>query len=268
MAQTRQTFQEKYGPWALVTGASSGIGAAIASRLADRGLNLILVARRADALDALALRLSGSHGIDVKVVLADLGQSEEVSRVVAQIAAVDIGLYVASAGFGTSGAFADNDLGAELNMIDVNCRALTALAHPLAAKMQDRGRGGMIFLSSIVAFQGVAQSANYAATKAFVQSFAEGLAIELAPQGIDVLASAPGPVATEFSTRADMRMSGAADPDTIAKATLAALGKARTTRPGFQSKLLGYGLATLPRPLRTRILTRIMTGMTKHRYAD
>ncbi len=148
-------------------------------------------------------------------------------------------------------------------MIDLNCRSLTELAHPLAKKMTVRGRGGMIFLSSIVAFQGVAGSTTYAASKAFVQSFAEGLAIELKPFGVDVLSSAPGPVATGFAERANMQMGSAASPMNVAIATLKALGNARTIRPGFQSKLLGYGLATLPRRIRSMILTQVMTGMTK-----
>lgn len=259
-------FKATYGPWALVTGASDGIGREIAQLLAAKGMNLVLVARRADRLTQLADALGAAHRVDARPVAADLGVASDVERITAAIDGVDIGLYVANAGFGSAGAFADIDLGAELNMIDVNCRALTALAHTIANKMRGRQQGGMIFLSSIVAFQGVGNAATYSATKAYVQALAEALALELAADGIDVLASAPGPVATGFAKRADMRMASAATPQIVARATLGALGRRRVVRPGFQSKLLGYGLGILPRRLRSRILTQVMTGTIQHRH--
>lgn len=267
MSAASGTFAVKYGPWALVTGASEGIGAAFASELAARGLNLVLVARREDRLAALARALSSAHRVSVEVIAADLGTVPGVDAVLAEITGKEIGLYVGSAGFGTSGAFVGNPVAEELNMIDVNCRALCALAHPLARAMQTRRRGGIVLMSSLVAFQGVASSANYAATKAYVQTLAEGLAAELRPHGVDVLASAPGPVDTGFAARADMRMGAAATPEAVAKATLAALGRRTTVRPGGLAKLLGYGLGMLPRSVRSRILGGIMTGMTRHRDA-
>jgi uncharacterized protein len=262
-----ERFAAKYGPWALVTGASEGIGAALATELGARGLNLILVARRGDRLDALARSLSAAQGVTVEIIAAELGAASGVDAVLARVTGREIGLYVGSAGFGTSGAFVANPVAQELNMIDVNCRALCALAHPLAQAMQVRGRGGIVLMSSLVAFQGVANSANYAATKAYVQTLAEGLAAELRPFGVDVLASAPGPVDTGFAARADMRMGAAATPEAVAKATLAALGRRTTVRPGGLAKLLGYGLGMLPRGLRSRIMGGIMTGMTRHRDA-
>jgi uncharacterized protein len=267
MSETTDSFRAKYGRWALVTGASEGIGAAMACDLAGRGLNLLLVARRRERLAALAARLRSERGVEVQVVAADLGTQAGVDAVLHQVEGREVGLYVGAAGFGTAGPFVDNDNAQELNMIDVNCRALCALAHPLARTMLERGRGGIVLMSSIVAFQGVANSANYAATKAYVQTLAEGLAAELRPFGVDVLASAPGPVDTGFATRADMRMGSAATPEVVARATLAALGRRRTVRPGGLAKLLGYGLGMLPRGLRSRILGQIMTGMTRHRDA-
>ena len=265
MPYAKSQFLEKYGPWALITGASSGIGEALAFDLAERGINLVLVARRSEKLAEISQTLCVTSKIELRTLTADLSKESDVRYVLEEIASLEIGLYMASAGFGTAGHFTENEADIELNMIDVNCRALAALAHPLAVDMRDRGRGGLIFLSSIVAFQGVANSANYAATKAYVQTLAEGLAIELAPNGVDVVASAPGPVATGFSSRAGMQMGGAAQADEVARLTLAALGRACTIRPGFKSKLLGYGLGTLPRRVRTAILTQVMAGMIKHR---
>ncbi len=267
MPVSAEDFVRNYGPWALVTGASDGIGAEVARELGARGLNLILVARSKDRLEALADAVRGEHGVEAIAVAADLGREAGLRLVLETADDKEVGLYAGCAGFGTAGKFADNIVADELNMIDVNCRALAALAHPLATRMRDRGRGGIILMSSIVAFQGVSNSANYAATKAFVQTLAEGLHDELAPHGVDVLASAPGPVATGFGERADMKVSGAANPREVTLSTLAALGRNRTVRPGFQSKLLGYGLATLPRVVRSRIMGSIMMGMTKHRNA-
>lgn len=267
MRVSTDEFTHKYGPWALVTGASDGIGAAIARELGARGLNLILVARSKDRLEALAKSVRDANGVEATAFAADLGRESGVQSVLDVIGDNEVGLYAGCAGFGTAGTFADNRASEELNMIDVNCRALAALAHPLATKMRARGRGGIILMSSIVAFQGVSNSANYAATKAFVQTLAEGIHDELAPFGVDVLASAPGPVATGFATRADMNMGVAANAQEVATSTLAALGRSKTVRPGFQSKLLGYGLATLPRAIRSRIMGGIMMGMTKHRNA-
>ncbi|MEM9433945.1 MAG: SDR family oxidoreductase [Pseudomonadota bacterium] len=265
MTKIDENYRANYGPWALVTGASNGIGLEIAKILAAKGMNVALVARRAQHLTEISKSLQAGFGIEARALPADLSSKEELRALLDQIEALDIGLYVANAGFGSSGPFAASDISHELNMIDVNCRALTELAHPLAQTMKQRGRGGMIFLSSIVSFQGVGNSTTYAASKAYVQSFAEGLAIELGRFGVDVLSSAPGPVATGFATRAGMQVSGAASPVTVAKATVSALGRVRTTRPGFLSKLMGYGLAILPRRLRSRILTSVMSGMTKHR---
>jgi uncharacterized protein len=119
-------------------------------------------------------------------------------------------------------------------------------------------------MSSLLAFQGCAHTTHYAATKAWVQTFAEGLHAELAGAGVDVIASAPGPVATGFAARANLRMAQTDDADAVAAQTLAALGHRATVRPGRLSKLLGWGLSTAPRALRVRILGTVMGGMTAH----
>lgn len=250
-----------YGPWAVVTGASDGIGREFARTLAKEGFKLVLVARRRQALESLANELPGA---EVRVIGADLSTGEGLARVEAETKPLDVGLLVASAGFGTSGAFLDNTLEAELSMIDVNCRAVAALSHSFGQRLVKRGRGGIVLLSSLVAFQGVRHAANYAATKAWVQSFAEGLALELGPAGVDVLASAPGPVRSGFGARANMQMSMAATPDIVANSTLAALGRRGTVRPGLLSKLLEWSLMFLPRWGRVRVMSLVMGGMTKH----
>ncbi len=256
-----------YGPWALITGASDGIGRACAVALAEQGLHLMLVARRQQALDELAHGLAQQHGIQCRVVAADLAESRGVETVVAATAGHDIGLFVAAAGFGTSGPFIDNDLSSELGMIDVNCRAVVHLTHALARQMRGRGQGrqrsAILLFSSLVGFQGVPRAANYAATKGFVQVLAEGLAPELAPLGIDVLAIAPGPINSGFAARAGMTMGMAQGPDVVANGALAALGRSGTVRPGWLAKGLEAALMPLPRRLRTRVMQQVMAGMAK-----
>ncbi len=255
----------RYGPWALVTGASDGIGRAFAVRLADAGFDLVLVARRRDVLEHLRAELESRGSVRVVTIAVDLGTSEGVRAVLDATTALDVGLLVAAAGFGTSGPFVDAPVEEELGMIDVNCRAVAALAHHFGGRFAKAGRGGLVLMSSLLAFQGVPRAANYAATKAYVQALAEGLAVELAPRGVDVVACAPGPIASGFAARADMKMSMAGTPESVARETLDALGGVRTVRPGLLSKLLELSLAFLPRWGRVRMLGVVMAGMTKHR---
>jgi hypothetical protein len=260
----QQSFRARFGPWAVVTGASDGIGREFSLRLAEAGLNLVLVARRGDVLARLADELRERHGITTLGAAADLAKPSGIDAVVERISELNVGLLVAAAGFGTSGPFIDSKLGDELDMIDVNCRAVAALSHHFGRRFAQQRRGGIVLMSSLVAFQGVPRAANYAATKAYVQSLAEGLRIELAPFGVDVVASAPGPVLSGFAKRADMHMSMGLTPKSVAQATLDALGRRGTVRPGWLSKLLEASLAFLPRWGRVRMMGVVMGGMTKH----
>ncbi len=264
-SRSQRRLRERYGPWAVVTGASDGIGREFARRLAASGANVVLVARRADVLAALAAEIGAQHGVETRVVAADLGDPAGVAEVIAGARDLDVGLLVASAGFGTSGRFIDADLDAELAMIDVNCRAVAALSHHFGARFARQRRGGLVLMSSLVAFQGVPRAANYAATKAYVQSLAEGLRLELAPFGVDVVSSAPGPIHSGFAGRADMRMGMGQTPASVAQETLDALGRKGTVRPGWLSKLLEFSLAFLPRWGRVRMMGVVMGGMTRHR---
>jgi uncharacterized protein len=153
----------------------------------------------------------------------------------------------------------------ELGMIDVNCRAVVAITHALARQMRGRApqrRSAIMLFSSLVGFQGVPRAATYAATKGFVQGLAEGLRLEFAPLGIEVLAVAPGPINSGFAQRAGMKMGLAQGPDVVARGAIAALGSSGTVRPGWLSKALEAALMPLPRMLRTRVMQQVMAGMT------
>lgn len=261
--ESSRRLRQQYGPWAVVTGASDGIGRAFALRLADAGLHLVLVARRKDRLDAVAREAAG-RGVETRVVAVDLSEPSAIGQVVAATRELGVALLVAAAGFGTSGSFIERPLEEELALIDVNCRAVAALCHQFGGRFAAQRRGGLVLMSSLLAFQGVPRAANYAATKAWVQSFAEALRLELAPAGVDVIASAPGPIHSGFASRARMRMAMGQRPETVAAATLDALGRRATVRPGWLSKLLELSLSFLPRWGRVRAMARVMTGMTRH----
>jgi short-subunit dehydrogenase len=254
----------RYGRWAIITGASDGIGKAFAELLAQSGFNLVIAARREAVLAGLAENLTRLHGVEVRTVACDLGKPEGVAMLEEATAALDAGLIVASAGFGTSGPYLQSDRGAELGMIDVNCRAVAALAHTFGGRFVGRGGGGIVLLSSLVAFQGVPRAANYAATKAYVQTFAEGLRQELSRASVDVLAVAPGPVRSGFGHRANMHMGLAQTPGDVARRALRSLGRRGTVRPGLLAQVLELLLKPLPRWGRVRVMGFVMSGMTKH----
>ena len=260
-----ERLRTRYGPWAVVTGASSGIGRETALVLAEAGLNLVLVARSRDALEKMATDLASRHGIEARAVPADLALGTGTEEAEAATRDLDVGLLVAAAGFGTSGPFLDSSLGKEMEMLDVNCRAPLRMSLHFGRRFAARGRGGIVLMGSIVGFQGTPNAANYAATKAYVQTLAEALHAELAPLGVDVLASAPGPTNSGFAARAGMRMGAALGSADVARKTLDALGRRSTALPGALSKVLAYSLAPLPRWARVRIMGRVMGGMIDHR---
>ena len=181
-------FSEKYGSWALVTGASSGIGEAFAVELAARGLKLVLAARRTDRLEALAARL----GVECRVVTADLTDPAAPARIVAAMADIEPGLVVSNAGMNMKGPVGNGSASRLGKLVTVNCHATMQLAHLLLPAMRTRGRGGFIANASIEGLMGNPYSAAYAASKALVVTLCEGLWAELKPAGVDVQALCPG----------------------------------------------------------------------------
>jgi uncharacterized protein len=255
-------FRERYGPWAVVTGASDGIGRAFAVALAQRGLSLVLAARRAPELALLATQLRSEYGIDCRLQAGDLGTDEGQAGLIAATHDLEVGLLVPAAGFGSSGPLIENDLAVERDMLRLNAEAVLVLAHHYGQRFARQGRGGIVLLSSLLAFQGVPRAAHYAATKAYVQTLGEGLRLELQPAGVQVLLSAPGPIRSGFAARAGMSMGLAQSPAVVAEGSLAALGGRGTVRPGALAKLLEYTMFGLSRALRSRILAQVMRGMT------
>lgn len=251
------------GRWALVTGASAGIGEAFARRLAERGMSLVLAARREDRLRALADELAAAHGVSAVAMACDLARPGEAARLWAGASeGRAIHLLVNNAGFGARGAFSELPLDRQLEMVQVNCTSLLELTHHALRAMRGRG-GGIVNVASIAAFQPVASLATYAATKAFVLSLTEALWSEARGSGIRVLALCPGRTPTEFQEIAGTGFAGNAfgvrSADEVVLAGLAALEKGSSyTVPGLENYLATWAVRVLPRATVTQALKKLV----------
>jgi short-subunit dehydrogenase len=250
-------------PRALVTGASSGIGAEFARQLAQRGYEVIIVARRRDRLDQLA----GEIGGHVEVIEADLSTPAGVDAVMARLHLGDIDMLVNNAGFGTNGEFSGLPLDRELEEIDLNVRALTQLCHAALGPMKARRSGTIINVGSTGSYQPVPYMATYAATKAYVLSFSEALHEEARRYGVTVTCLTPGLTRTEFQAVAGVDTSGAAfrrgwaTPQSVVKTALkAAASGSAIVVPGGMNK----AMTNLPRVAPRFMIRKVAGSIFKH----
>ncbi len=194
----RPTWRERYGEWAVVTGASAGIGAEFARALAKDGLSCVLAARREDRLCELAQELEQNHGVSTKVVAVDLGTEEGPARLADACAGLEIGVLVNNAGLGYAGRFEKQDEARLRNLVAVNCMAPVVLTSRFLPAMKERAKGAVIITGSVAGRQPLPLHGVYSATKAFDLLFGESLFVELRGSGIDVLVLEPGSTETEF----------------------------------------------------------------------
>jgi short-subunit dehydrogenase len=252
-------------PLALVTGASGGIGYELARVLARHGHDLVLVARSADKLAALAERLELDHGITVRAIAKDLARPEAAAEIHEALAteglAVDI--LVNNAGLGLLGKFAEIGIEGDVEMLRLNVEAPTLLERLLLPSMLDRGSGRILNLASTAGFQPGPLMAVYYATKAYVLSFSEALANEVAGTGVTVTALCPGPTETGFSSRAGSEQSRlfkgpTMDPRTVAEIGYAALMAGKpVVIPGIRNRILAFSVRLAPRRVVTQIARRM-----------
>ena len=256
---------------ALVTGASSGIGREIARRLAAEGSDLVLVARDRERLDLLAKELTAAHdGATVEVLAADLADAARLAAVEARVADAErpLDLVVNNAGFGTYGTFAELDVDTEQREIAVNVTALVRLTHAALRSMLPRHRGAVLNVSSVAGLQATPGNATYGASKAFVASFGESVAGELAGTGVSLTTVLPGFTRTEFDQRAGIggrKIPDAAwmSPEAVAEQALAATRAGRPWLvPGLRNKLMVAAAGPVPRTLARRLAARV-AGRTK-----
>jgi short-subunit dehydrogenase len=262
-------FKETYGPWAVVAGASEGIGAAFAHSLAARGLNVVLIARRPEPLNILAAELRSQYNIETQTLAADLAADDVLQTVAQATGHLNIGLLVYNAAHSIIGPYLRHTPEQHARTVAVNCRAPLLLSHHFGQRLAQRApvngkRGGMVLLSSLTAFQGTPLVASYGATKAYNLVLAEGLWDELQPQGIDVIASCAGATLTPgyINTKPEQPAGFGPpemEPRAVAEETLAALGRTPYVIPGTANKLVSFLMRRLlPRKAAVSIMGRTM----------
>jgi short-subunit dehydrogenase len=260
-------FWTRYGPWALVAGASAGLGAEFAAQLAAKGLNLVLIARRKEVLDELATTLMRDHAIEVRTIQLDLGSDDIATVVTAATGDLEIGLIVYNAATVITGPYFEITLQDHLREIAVNCRGPLTLTYMLGQRTLERRRGGMVLMSSLSSFQGSALIADYAATKAYSRILGEGLWEELRTQGIDVITCSPSAISTpaylaSASSRPGRIAGATMTPREVAAETLAALGKQPVVIPGWGNRLANVLMQRIfPRKMAIGLMGRVMRSM-------
>jgi len=253
---------DRYGGWALVAGASEGIGAAFAHVLAEAGFSLVLIARRAAPLEELAGELRARHGREVLTRAFDLGAPELEAELRAIGDAHPIGVVVWNAALSIMAPFLATSLADHQRMLDVNARGPITAARVLGEPMAARGRGAIVLLSSLTAFWGSAYLATYGATKAFNLSLGEALAHELGARGVDVVVSCAGATSTPgfVQVLAGRKGPRAMTPDAVARRTIAALRRRGAVVPGGFNR---FAQLLMTRLFPRKLAIRIMAGQTK-----
>jgi short-subunit dehydrogenase len=260
-------FQQRYGKWAIVAGASDGLGAEYAKQLASRGLDLILIARREELLQALASQLSEQYKIKAKTIVLDLSIPDAAEQIVKQTMDLEIGLLVYNAAFSAVGPIQERTMNEHMQEIHTNIHSPFKLVYLLGQRMLARGRGGVVLMSSLSAFQGSAYISTYAATKAFNIVFAESLWEEWRTRGVDVMVCISGAVKTpNFVSSQPAKTGGLGDmtmlPDVVVQETLAALGKQPYVIPGRMNRLASFVMRhVLPRTVSIKFMGRTLRGM-------
>jgi short-subunit dehydrogenase len=242
-----------FGPWALVTGASSGIGKALSRHLAASGLNVVLVARRLAQLQEVGRDLAADFGVEYRAVKADLTEETFLSQIEVATSALDIGLVVGNAGFASPGEFLTIDREELLRGVRLKVNANVILAHHFGRRLATRGRGGLLLVSSIGGLAGVPYVANTGAVEAYVLSLGEALHVELKRLGLHVTVLMPGPTLTESMGKmgvdpADMPMKPMSAEQCAAEGLLALQANRATHIAGrmnrFMSRLMPRAIAT------------------------
>jgi short-subunit dehydrogenase len=246
-------FAQRYGPWALITGASTEIGAEFADQLAERGINLVLIARRRARVKELACRLESMYGVQVVRISADLAQPDFMSALEPATQSLDIGLLISNAEFATAGSFLAHDIECEVAQLHVNCRAPLILAHVYGNRLARRGKGGIIFASSVSGYVANSFETNYAANKIYELFLTEALRYELAALGIDVLALCPGIADSEFQVISGNQTVGQMPVRPVVEIALDQLDRKSAALANWHNRLLFGLLQCAPRRLQTMV---------------
>jgi hypothetical protein len=258
-----RTLRERYGDWALVTGASAGIGVEFARALAKDGVSVVLAARREEPLRALAAELEKAHGVAARVVACDLATPEGVRQCLAGVDGLDLAILVNNAGVGYAGRFDKQTPERLAAMVQLNCAAPVALTAALLPKLRARGRGAVIFTGSVAGCQPLPLHALYAATKSFDNLLGEALWAELRGSGVDVLVLEPGVTETEFQQAAGEIAHAGESPAKVVRTALRALGHQPSVVSGLGNWLLANAaMRLLPRSVLALAAKGVMEKQT------
>ncbi|MFN2378499.1 MAG: SDR family NAD(P)-dependent oxidoreductase [Candidatus Binatia bacterium] len=240
-------LRARYGPWALVTGASSGIGREFALRLAAAGIHVAMVARRRTALEELAAEIRSKHGAECRVVEMDLSEPGAAARLAAEVSDLEIGLLIANAGTGWIGRFDRQAPESHGALIRLHCEMHVELTARLLPAMSRRGRGGIIIVSSMGGLVPLPYYAVYSGTKALLQNWGEALAVEMRGTGVDVLVLAPGDTKTGFQEAAGEMSTRWSSVEDVVSEALSGLGRRSVVVPGLENRLSLLAARFLPR---------------------
>ena len=230
-------FRDRFGKWAVIAGGSDGIGSAFAEELARRGLDLALIARNESKLATKASQIRDRYGVEVRCASIDLTGADVASQAQDFTSDLDIGLFIYNAGSGRNmGPFLESEVDNWIHQVQLSCAGPVRLAHHFGARLCQRGRGGLILMSSLGSLSGSAYVTTYAASKAFDTILAEGLWQEFTPKGIDVVGCLAGATDTETFREDTGGMPDAMDPLDVARETLDFLGRGPTFIPGATNR--------------------------------
>jgi short-subunit dehydrogenase len=237
---------DQYGPWALVAGASEGLGAEYARALAAGGMNLVLVARRQGPLEQLADSLGRAYGIEILCCYGDLGRTEFLEELISTCSTLEVGLVIYNAAHSPIGDFVDVSRDDLIRVVDVNVRGPVTVVRALLPQLMARGRGGVVLMSSMASMTGAPRVAAYAASKAFNRILAQSLWYELKGRNIDVVACISGAVRTPgYLQAADKDAPGTLDPEQVVAQALRALGRRPVVTPGVINRMADILLGRL-----------------------
>jgi short-subunit dehydrogenase len=249
-------LKQRYGQWALITGGTSGIGAAMAAELASEGLHLVLVARNAQALEQQAQSLMRKHRIEVRTISADLSSELGLSHLIETTKDVPVGILIPCAAMETQGVFVEADPSAQRAMVQMNVIAPMVMARTYGRGMAQRGKGAILFVSSLSGWMPQPWMAGYGASKSYINGLAAGMHFEMKSTGVDIAVLSPGPTDTPMAkaTGIDFKAMGMTvmNPHDVAACGLDALGHRLDAIPGGKNRMMAF--------MMSRLMSRAMAG--------
>lgn len=260
--QIKMNFKNKYGEWALITGATSGIGAELASQIAAKGLNIVLIARKQDELSKSAQSLESRYRVKTLALSADLSKSEDIDKIFETTKSIPIGLLVLAAGIEVNGAFWKTPIEKELQLVQLNIVSTIKLTHRFIPQMVNKKMGGLLLIASLSGHMPNPYFSNYAGSKAFMLNFGASLHGELTPKGVDVTVLSPGLTKTSMVANNGVDWSKTPmkpmEPSAVAEAGINGLGRSLLVVPGSKNKIMAGMAKHMPLSIQAGMNEKMM----------